>query len=88
MKRILSALIVLSFVATGCQTYHGKMARNACQSCGPGQASRADHVPQIPIHQRGTEAASGPATGTYAYPYYTTRAPRDFFMDNPASIGP
>jgi hypothetical protein len=24
---------------------------------------------------------------TYAYPYYTTRAPRDFLMDNPPTIG-
>ncbi|MEC9093941.1 MAG: hypothetical protein VX438_14625 [Planctomycetota bacterium] len=30
---------------------------------------------------------SGPATGTFSYPYYTTRAPRDFLMANPPSIG-
>jgi hypothetical protein len=24
---------------------------------------------------------------TYAYPYYTTRGPRDFLMDNPPTIG-
>ena len=30
---------------------------------------------------------SGPATAAYAYPYYTVRAPRDFFMKNPPSIG-
>ncbi|HUG70205.1 MAG TPA: hypothetical protein VMM76_20820 [Pirellulaceae bacterium] len=30
---------------------------------------------------------SGPPTATYGYPYYTTRAPRDFLMDNPPSIG-
>lgn len=32
----------------------------------------------------------GPGTGTapsYAYPYYTTRGPRDFLMKNPPSIG-
>ena len=30
---------------------------------------------------------SGPATAAYAYPYYTVRGPRDFFMKNPPSIG-
>ncbi len=30
----------------------------------------------------------GPITPTYAYPYYTTRGPRDFLMNNPPSIGP
>ncbi|MDA1050155.1 MAG: hypothetical protein O3C40_06710 [Planctomycetota bacterium] len=29
----------------------------------------------------------GPPTATYGYPYYTTRAPRDFLLDNPPSIG-
>lgn len=31
---------------------------------------------------------SGPPTGTVAYPYYTNRGPRDFFLDDPPSIGP
>lgn len=34
-----------------------------------------------------TEPAGGPV-GTYAYPYYTIRGPRDFLMANPPSIGP
>ncbi|KAA1258567.1 hypothetical protein LF1_10870 [Rubripirellula obstinata] len=29
----------------------------------------------------------GPPTGQTAYPYYTTRGPRDFLMANPPSIG-
>jgi hypothetical protein len=33
-------------------------------------------------------AASGPAAGAVAYPYYTTRGPRDFLAKNPPSIGP
>ena len=32
-------------------------------------------------------SATGPASPAVAYPYYTTRAPRDFLMDNPPSIG-
>lgn len=30
----------------------------------------------------------GPPTGAVAYPYYTTRGPRDFLEPNPPSIGP
>lgn len=30
----------------------------------------------------------GPNAGHVGYPYYTTRAPRDFLMANPPSIGP
>ncbi|MCA9247092.1 MAG: hypothetical protein KDA42_08260 [Planctomycetales bacterium] len=37
--------------------------------------------------QRGPAMEPGPAAATVAYPYYTTRAPRDFLMDNPPSIG-
>jgi len=31
---------------------------------------------------------AGPPTGAVAYPYYTTRGPRDFLARNPQSIGP
>ena len=30
----------------------------------------------------------GPPTGQVAYPYYTTRGPRDFLLNNPPTIGP
>ena len=30
---------------------------------------------------------AGPPTATVGYPYYTHRGPRDFFLDNPPSIG-
>ncbi|MEM8865877.1 MAG: hypothetical protein AAGF31_10075 [Planctomycetota bacterium] len=30
----------------------------------------------------------GPPVGQVAYPYYTTKGPRDFLMKNPPSIGP
>jgi hypothetical protein len=32
-------------------------------------------------------AMGGPQGGTVGYPYYTTRGPRDFLLDNPPSIG-
>jgi hypothetical protein len=31
---------------------------------------------------------AGPPTGAVAYPYYTTRGPRDFLAKCPPSIGP
>ncbi len=36
----------------------------------------------------GDAGAAGPGMGTVAYPYYTTRGPRDFLAKNPPSIGP
>ncbi|HZZ26593.1 MAG TPA: hypothetical protein VFE46_01195 [Pirellulales bacterium] len=31
---------------------------------------------------------AGPPAAQVAYPYYTSRGPRDFFANNPPSIGP
>lgn len=47
-------------------------------------------------HHRGPQShmggiagpADGPPTPQVTYPYYTTRGPRDYFLANPASIGP
>jgi hypothetical protein len=33
------------------------------------------------------QVGSGVTGPTVAYPYYTTRGPRDFLLDNPPSIG-
>jgi hypothetical protein len=33
------------------------------------------------------ETGPAPTAPTYAYPYYTTRGPRDFLMDKPPTIG-
>ena len=41
---------------------------------------------QIP-HTDGFQGPHGPVSPTYAYPYYTTRGPRDFFVDDPPTIG-
>jgi hypothetical protein len=46
-------------------------------------------------HHRGPQShlgampgpAMGPPAPTVTYPYYTTRGPRDYFADNPPSIG-
>ena len=36
----------------------------------------------------GATQPAGPPTGAVAYPYYTTRGPRDFLAKKPPSIGP
>jgi len=69
----------------------------SCGSCGQ---TSSDPDPQVPCRlcggrgcnlcRRGEagQAAPGPAMGAVAYPYYTTRGPRDFLARNPQSIGP
>jgi hypothetical protein len=47
-------------------------------------------TPGFPHHHQTREytGPQGPSTAQVAYPYYTTRGPRDFLVDNPPSIGP
>ena len=49
----------------------------------------AHRTPGYPHHHHHREfvGPQGPPTAHVAYPYYTVRGPRDFFMDNPPSIG-
>lgn len=62
-------------------------AGGACNSCGMvgGQCGcgLGNHAP----YTGGFAGPHGPETAHYRYPYYTTRAPRDFLMANPPSIG-
>lgn len=51
-----------------------------CDTCG-GAPQQAQAQGSRPTY------AQGPPTATYAYPYYTTRGPRDFLVDNPPTIG-
>lgn len=49
----------------------------------------AHRTPGYPHHHfsRSYVGPQGPPTAQVAYPYYTTRGPRDFLLDNPPSIG-
>ncbi|MGD9634735.1 MAG: hypothetical protein AB7G28_21180 [Pirellulales bacterium] len=58
-----------------CETYSGC----CCQPQGPGCCASGDHHYNF---------NPGPPVGQVAYPYYTTRGPRDFLLNNPPSIGP
>ena len=63
-----------------------------CRGCLGGRAfahniasgfcPHAGGYPEMPTYN------PGPPTGQVAYPYYTTRGPRDFLQNNPPSIGP
>lgn len=72
----------------GCQGGHG-----GCQSCGHAHGGRAGmpspvaNIPHGTLQQQ-MAGPPGPQGPSVAYPYYTTRAPRDFLMNNPPSIGP
>ena len=75
-----------------------------CQSCGAahhgsgplglGKSARFHRQPPAPPDYVGRggglpqDIMDGNATATVTYPYYTVRAPRDFFLDDPPSIGP
>lgn len=58
--------------AQGAQGCGGQGCENGCADC------------------LGTDPGQygGPATAAVAYPYYTTRGPRDFLAKNPRGIGP
>lgn len=64
-----------------------------CASCGGGGGGLAGgrHLPpgcDVASAEANAMYAGGPPTGQVAYPYYTTRGPRDFLASNPPSIGP
>ena len=85
----------------GCQP--GACQSGACQDC-EGGVCKVPHTgrygglakhhlsPAEKAALAGTDygaiAPAGPPTGAVAYPYYTTRGPRDFLAKRPPSIGP
>ena len=66
--------------------------QDACDSGCCGTACRGV-LPAMAAHCRDRCAgrhggvAEGPSMGAVVYPYYTVRGPRDFFLDDPPSIG-
>lgn len=85
----------------GCES--GTCGPDGCNDCADGTC-RPRHVGRygglakhhLSPEERAALAASdygatepaGPPTGAVAYPYYTTRGPRDFLAKCPPSIGP
>ena len=60
------------------------------QPCGPMQGGGFHGNQRGPCVQnpRAYVGATGPPTAAVTYPYYTTRGPRDFLLDQPPTIGP
>ena len=83
-----SAIIAVTTAAllTGIGCSHHNL--NGCNSCGDDAVPAPAQVGRLPHHFEQPQGPAGPPSASYAYPYYTTRAPRDFLMDNPPSIGP
>lgn len=54
---------------------------------GSGRPDFVSRLPHGAVHQMNNPANGGPPSATTAYPYYTIRAPRDFLVPNPPSIG-
>jgi hypothetical protein len=81
----------------------GACQTGACQEC-PGGVCKVPHTGRygglakhhlsaaekaaLAGSDYGATGPAGPPTGTVAYPYYTTRGPRDFLARCPPSIGP
>ena len=77
--------------------YAGNCASGNCgSSCAEGNCGTG-HVPVgegflAALHGRDrlnglNGGPAGPAAAAYSYPYYTTRGPRDFLLDQPPTIG-
>ena len=95
MKARLLCALVLCVVcaATGCQNINlcdgSHHAAKGLGRYGGGGSGLADgRNANYGHHQTRTyDGPQGPATAQVGYPYYTTRGPRDFFTNNPPSIG-
>jgi hypothetical protein len=98
--RLLAALALLVLcAASGCTTvnlcdgghgrhhaFHGRHRGGGGSGGGSGVADGRNV--NYGHHQTRTyDGPPGPATAQVGYPYYTTRGPRDFFTNNPPSIG-
>lgn len=74
MKRVLLfALVLCASAACGCQSVDNCSNGNGSALNGGGASGGA--------------AYGGPSAPQVTYPYYTTRGPRDFFVDQPQSVG-
>jgi hypothetical protein len=54
---------------------------------GPRGGGGPDGVPPLPPGYQQQLAPAGPAGPQVAYPYYTIRGPRDFFLNEPNPLG-
>jgi hypothetical protein len=100
MRRVMLVLsMVLTLLgSTGCNQMMDKRCNSCngptgCRPCKLGwQRGGTDYQRILGNngqyrHGGGDGGAQGSQTAQVAYPYYTTRGPRDFLLDNPPTIG-
>lgn len=70
----------------------GGMPYEGCGSCGSSSGPAGYPYQPHGLHARNMhhtfQGPHGPQAGQITYPYYITKGPRDFLMNNPPSIGP
>lgn len=93
-RMMLTIAAVAALGASGCATlptqdgHTYETAPSPCENCAHPLHQRPTYVGHLPHGYMNDNAGPmGPQSPTYAYPYYTTRAPRDFLMANPPTIG-
>ncbi|MGY8734089.1 MAG: hypothetical protein ACKVK0_18305 [Pirellulales bacterium] len=94
MKRIMIlGIAVMVLASLGCARENLRQSQQA-QFPQPAAAQVNMQMPAAPQQQypgnqmlQAGRAPTGAPVGSSAYPYYTTRAPRDFLMKNPPTIG-
>ena len=96
MKRVLMGitLSMLMVAGTGCNLLDKRCnscsGNLGCRPCSVGwQRGGTDYQRFLGNSQApaGAHGAGGAPAAQVAYPYYTTRGPRDFLASNPPSIG-
>ena len=101
MKRVMLGLTLACALSsiTGCEL----MQKHQCNSCNGNLGCRPcrigwqrggtdyqrflGHSGSYRNAPPGSDGTGGATTAQVAYPYYTTRGPRDFFVNNPPTIG-
>jgi hypothetical protein len=92
MRTAMLAMLALAMIVPGLGCAGARSACGSCNRCDNGHGcirngAFARHFGPS-THATPTEEGMGAPQGAQvAYPYYTTRGPRDFFQNNPASIG-
>ncbi|MFO1062860.1 MAG: hypothetical protein U0892_03155 [Pirellulales bacterium] len=95
MKRalMLLGLATCLFGSTGCvldRHCNNCNGPTGCRPCRIGWQRGGTDYQRFLSHSEFRQGAGGGASGQtaqVAYPYYTTRGPRDFFVNNPPTIG-
>ena len=75
---------------SGCQSCGGLLQRGGggCRHLACGLFGGCGLGSRLAAHHTDPGAVSGPPAAQVAYPYYTVRGPRDFFLDDPPPLGP